>query len=144
MKGQVFPVLFFCLATGAAMGCLFLLFRGVSLLLGLRRLGTALLDLLCCCLCGAWVFLCALAVDNGRLRLYQAALQGLGAWSAVAALGPFLRRGLALLKKILRGLWGLLDKGGRILRGHFPDEKGPGEVPEKKRGKKQKKQRKKT
>ena len=80
----------------------------------------------------------------GGCGCIRAALQGLGAWSAVAALGPFLRRGLALLKKILRGLWGLLDKGGRILRGHFPDEKGPGEIPEKKRGKKQKKQRKKT
>ena len=28
MSGQVMAVAFFCLATGAALGCLFLLFRG--------------------------------------------------------------------------------------------------------------------
>ena len=34
MSGQVMAVAFFCLATGAALGCLILLFRGISLLLG--------------------------------------------------------------------------------------------------------------
>ena len=84
MSGQALPLVFFCLATGAAMGCLFLLFQGVGILLGAKKLGTALLDLVFCCLCGGFVFLCALAVDSGRLRLYQAALQGLGAWAAAA------------------------------------------------------------
>ena len=37
MSGLTVPVLFFCLATGAALGCLFLLFRGFSRLLGLKR-----------------------------------------------------------------------------------------------------------
>ena len=75
------------------MGCLFLLFQGVGILLGAKKLGTALLDLVFCCLCGGFVFLCALAVDSGRLRLYQAALQGLGAWAAAASLGPWAAKG---------------------------------------------------
>ena len=52
MSGQALPVAVFCLATGAALGCLFLLFQGMSQLLGLKKLGTALVDVLFCCLCG--------------------------------------------------------------------------------------------
>ena len=66
MSGQALPVAVFCLATGAALGCLFLLFQGMSQLLGLKKLGAALVDVLFCCLCGGFVFLCALAVDSGR------------------------------------------------------------------------------
>ena len=61
MSGQALPVAVFCLATGAALGCLFLLFQGMSQLLGLKKLGAALVDVLFCCLCGGFVFLCALA-----------------------------------------------------------------------------------
>ena len=57
MSGQALPVAVFCLATGAALGCLFLLFQGMSQLLGLKKLGTALVDVLFCCLCGGFVFL---------------------------------------------------------------------------------------
>ena len=71
MSGLEWPVLSFSLASGAALGCLFLLFRGFSRLLGLKKLGTALLDVLFGGLAGGFVFLCALAVDSGRLRLYQ-------------------------------------------------------------------------
>ncbi len=71
MSGLGWPVLSFSLASGAALGCLFLLFRGFSRLLGLKKLGTALLDVLFGGLAGGFVFLCALAVDSGRLRLYQ-------------------------------------------------------------------------
>ena len=94
MSGQALPGAVFCLATGAALGCLFLLFQGMSQLLGLKKLGAALVDVLFCCLCGGFVFLCALAVDSGRLRLYQAALQGRGAWCGEAAFGPLARRGV--------------------------------------------------
>lgn len=122
MSGQALPVAVFCLATGAALGCLFLLFQGMSQLLGLKKLGTALVDVLFCCLCGGFVFLCALAVDSGRLRLYQAALQGLGAWCVVAAFGPLARWGIARLRKILGSFapfwangrasrWGICGKG---------------------------------
>lgn len=144
MRSQVLPVLFFCLATGAAMGCLFLLFRGVARLLGLGRVGTAVADLLFCCLCGGFVFLCALAVDSGRLRLYQAALQLLGAWSVVVSLGPWVRRGALAVKKFFEGLFAFLAGKKGFLRGLLPARKGPGEQRGKKPGKKPKKQRKKT
>ena len=60
MSGLTVPVLFFCLATGAALGCLFLLFRVVRQLLGAGKGLTFLLDLLSGALAGAFVFLCAL------------------------------------------------------------------------------------
>lgn len=119
MSGQALPVAVFCLATGAALGCLFLLFQGMSQLLGLKKLGTALVDVLFCCLCGGFVFLCALAVDSGRLRLYQAALQGLGAWCVVAAFGPLARRGIARLRKIFGKLCSLLGRWAGIPLGHL-------------------------
>ncbi len=144
MSGQALPLVFFCLATGAAMGCLFLLFQGVGILLGAKKLGTALLDLVFCCLCGGFVFLCALAVDSGRLRLYQAALQGLGAWAAAASLGPWAAKGGKALKKSFWRVSGVLGRWMSFLRGLFPKPKDPGREKGKKTGKKAKKQRKKT
>lgn len=144
MSGQGMPVVFFCLATGAALGCLFLLFRGFAALLGLKKWGTAAMDLLFCCVCGGAVFLCALAVDSGRLRLYQAALQGLGAWAAVKALGPWIVGGARRLKNIFWKLWALLAGRMGFLRGLFQRGKSTGKNPGKKTGKKVKKQRKKT
>ena len=100
MKNGICELLFFCLGTGAALGCLLLLFRAARILCRAGKLMTALLDVLYCCLCGAVVFLCALAVDKGRLRLLQVLLQLLGGWAAVTALGPFVS-GIALrIKKI--------------------------------------------
>lgn len=144
MSGQALPVAVFCLATGAALGCLFLLFQGMSQLLGLKKLGTALVDVLFCCLCGGFVFLCALAVDSGRLRLYQAALQGLGAWCVVAAFGPLARRGIGRLRKIFGKLCSLLGRWAGILLGHLRQGAATRAHPGKKTGKKLKKPRKKT
>ena len=86
----------FCLCSGAALGCLFLLLKLVRTLLRCGRLATALLDIAFCLFCSAAVFLCALAIDKGRLRLAQAVLQALGAWGAIAALDPLVG-GLSLL-----------------------------------------------
>lgn len=144
MTGQALPLIFFCLATGAAMGCLFLFFRGITLLLGLGKLGTGVMDIVFCCLCGGFVFLCALAVDNGRLRLYQAALQALGGWAAAAAMGPWVEKGIKRLIKSFWRLSGVLGRWLTFLRGLFPKPKGPGRKQGKKTGKKAKKQRKKT
>lgn len=83
------------------MGCLFLLFQSFRVLLGAGRLLTFALDVLYCCLCAAAVFLCALGIDSGRLRLYQAALQLLGGWAAATALGPAV---LFLAKKLRTGV----------------------------------------
>ena len=110
MTGGLVPAGVFCLAAGAALGCLFLLCKALRLALGLGPWATALVDVLFCLVCGAWSFLCALAVDQGRLRLFQAVFQGLGAWAAIAGLDPlaagaaraakgFFRRGRAVLRE---------------------------------------------
>ena len=93
MTGGLVPAGVFCLVAGAALGCLFLLCKALRLALGLGPWATALVDVLFCLVCGAWSFLCALAVDQGRLRLFQAVFQGLGAWAAIAGLDPLGRRG---------------------------------------------------
>ena len=144
MSGLGWPVLSFSLASGAALGCLFLLFRGFSRLLGLKKLGTALLDVLFGGLAGGFVFPCALAVDSGRLRLYQVLPQALGAWAAVTALGPWTRRGAGALQKIFCRLWRLLGAAAGFLRGLFRAGKGPKGYRGKFSGKKGKKHEKKT
>lgn len=65
------------------------------------------MDVLFCLVCGATSFLCALAVDQGRLRLFQAVFQGLGAWAAIAGLDPLGRRGGPGGKRVFSG------EGGR-------------------------------
>lgn len=107
MTGAQWPIVFFCLAAGAALGALFLFCKTLRLALGAGRLLTALLDVLFGLVCGAVVFLCALAVDKGRLRLLQVVLQALGAWSAIVALDPFaakLGKGLGFLRRKLAAL----------------------------------------
>lgn len=144
MSGLTVPVLFFCLATGAALGCLFLLFQGFCQLLGGGKWMLALLDLLFGVLAGGWVFLCALAVDRGFLRLYQVVFQGLGAWACVTALWPLMTRGIGGLKKIFCKVGALLRKGGSILLGLFPKGRAPKGKDRKKTRKKKKNPRKKT
>ena len=123
MKGVTGELLFFCLGTGAALGCLFLLFQAARILCHAGKLGTALLDILYCCLTGTAVFLCALAVDRGRLRLLQVLLQLLGGWAAVTALGPFVSGIARRLEKIFRKISGFFRKKCRILTSHFPRKK---------------------
>lgn len=114
------PALFFCLATGAAMGILFLAFKGARLLLGAGKALTFCLDAVFCCLCGVVVFLCALALDHGRFRLFQAVFQGIGAWAAVAALDPFVGGLARVLKKIFRRIRGAFRRAGGFLGSHLP------------------------
>ena len=81
MTGGALPTAFFCLATGAALGCLFLLCKVARILLHAGKLCTAALDVLFCSFAAAAAFLCALAVDHGRPRFFQLFFR---AW----ALGP--------------------------------------------------------
>ena len=92
-----------------------------------------------CCLCGGAVFLCALAVDNGHLRLYQAVLQGLGAWCVVVALDPWVRKGSQAPKKIFWEGLGLSGGKSRLPAGAFFQQERP---PRDNRGKKLEKRRK--
>lgn len=119
-------IAFFCLASGALLGLLFLAGEAIAGLLGLKKPGRAVVDLLCCGVAGVTVFLCALAVDSGRLRLFQVALQALGGWAAWAALSPWARRTAHL---------------GAAWRRRFRAKRGP---KSQKRSKKPKKEEKKT
>ncbi len=137
-------VLFFCLGTGAVLGCLFLLFRVLGILLRAGKLLTGLLDILFCCLCGAAVFLCALAVDKGRLRLFQALLQFAGGWAAATALGPFTEGLARKLRQIFCKLSGLFRKAGGFLTAHFRKRRPSAAKKKEKTGRKGKKPQKKT
>lgn len=106
MTGGTWPTVLFCLASGAALGALFLLCKALRLALGAGKLLTAALDTAFGIACGGVVFLCALAVDKGRLRLLQMALQALGAWGAVVSLDPLATSG----GKALRFLWQKLSR----------------------------------
>ena len=103
-------VLFFCLATGAGMGALYAVLSGVRALLRAGKLLTAVLDILFCLVCGTVVFLCALAVDKGRLRAYQAGTQLLAGWAAAVTLEPLVRGSVLKLQRIFAGLTNLLQK----------------------------------
>lgn len=116
-----------CLGTGAAMGCLFLLFKMFEILVGASKLMTAVLDVIFCCVCAAVVFLCALVVADGRLRLYQAVGQGVGAWAAVTLLDGAAVRAARLLAAAAEKIVGIFNKcfavfsvgfqhGGRVVR----------------------------
>ena len=141
MSGLSLPVLFFCLATGAALGCLFLLFQGVRMLLGGGKALKALFDLLFGAAAGGFVFLCALAVDRGFLRLYQAVFQGLGFWAAVRGLGWLVEGAVRFLQKIFGRFLALWARLGRFLRGHFSQTEGAGREPGQKNRKKRRKNR---
>ena len=79
--------------------------------------------------------LCALAVDSGRLRLYQVLPQALGAWAAVTALGPWTRRGGGALQKIFAAFGAFLGVAAGFLRAFFGQERAQrgigGNFPEK-------------
>lgn len=144
MSGGTVRALFFCLATGAALGCLLLLFQAARILLHAGKLLTAVLDVLYCCLCALTVFLCALAVDHGRLRLFQAGFQLLGGWAAVAAFGPFVSGLAKWMRKIFCKVSGLFRKGWSFLTSHFHRRKPKAAKKAGKTARKPKKAKKKT
>ncbi len=142
MTGLDAPAVFFCLLTGCALGVLFLLLKALRLSLSAGRLLTALLDAAFGTVCGGVVFLTALAVDKGRLRLMQALLQVLGAWGAIAALDPLaclLGRGIrSLALKLRRAFLRPVRWAGGWLRKRMP---APQPKPERTRKKKRLKDR---
>ncbi len=144
MSGGAARVFFFCLGTGAALGCLYLLFRAVCILTRAGKILTAVLDVLFCCLCAAVVFLSALAVDHGRLRLFQAGLQLLGGWAAVSALGPFVSGAAGRARKIFCKVSDFFRRGWVFLTAHFRRRKPKPVEKRKKTAKKPKKAKKKT
>lgn len=144
MNGGGGALVFFCLATGAALGCLFLLFSAICLAFHAGKPVRALLDILYCCLCAGVVFLCALAVDHGRLRMLQAVCQLLGGWAVVTALSPFVSGVAMRLRKIFCKVSAFFRKGCAFLTAHFRRQKPKPAKKRKKTGKRPKKAKKKT
>ena len=144
MKNGTCELLFFCLGTGAALGCLLLLFQAVRVLCHAGKLMTALLDVLYCCVTAAAVFLCALAVDKGRLRLLQVLLQLLGGWAAVTALGPFVSGFALRIKKTFCKVGAFLQRKCGFFTAFFHPRKPKSAKRPEKTKKKQKKPKKKT
>lgn len=94
------PAACLCLATGALLGGVFLAMKLARILLGGGRVFLFVSDLLLGLFCGAAAFTVALAIDKGRLRLFQAALQALGAWGTVCALDPMISGAAAGIRKL--------------------------------------------
>ncbi len=119
MTALSWETLFFCLATGAALGLLYAVFAGVRALLRAGKVLTAVLDVVFCLLCAAAVFLCALALDKGRLRMTQAVLQLVGGWAAAQVFCPLTVGTVRVLRKISRRAGQILGRPLGIFRGHF-------------------------
>lgn len=116
MSGFTLPAACLCLTAGAALGGLFLLFKLLRGLLYGGRLMTAALDVLFCLIWALSAFICALAADKGRLRLFQLLLQVLGAWGVVVALDPFVEGATGLVRRVGRKLREQLGRPGRLLK----------------------------
>lgn len=136
MMDFTLPVACLCLALGAALGALYLLLKLFRLALGGGKLWEAVSDVIFCLLAAAAAFLCALVVDQGRLRLVQVVLQGLGAWGVIVALEPF-ASGLGRLLRRLRDRLSWLKRLRR--RRSTPKIAGKGRAGHKKSGGKRKK-----
>lgn len=119
MTGLTLPAACLCLVTGALLGCLFLGCKLVRGLLYGGRLCAAVLDVLFCLVWALVAFLCALVVDKGRLRLFQVALQVLGAWGAIVALDPFVNGVTGMVRRFGRWLRKWLCRPVRFLRRHW-------------------------
>lgn len=109
MTAVTWPAWGLCMGTGALLGLFFLLLQLIRLLLRGGRFCQAIMDVFFCVVCAAVAFLCALALDKGRLRFFQVSLQLLGGWGTVAALAP-------LLGRLARGLKWLRAKLGALFR----------------------------
>lgn len=115
MTWGTLPEASLCLFSGVLLGLAFLAFKLLRVMLGLGRWAAAFLDVLFCLLCALTAFLCALVLDKGRLRLFQAALQLLGGWGAAAALDPLVERAAELIKTVGKKLSGLILKPFKFL-----------------------------
>lgn len=103
-----------CLAAGAGLGLFYDLLR-LFRLAPAPRLLAGLLDLLFWLAAAGLLFTCALALGDGRVRLYMAAGLGLGAGLYFMLISPRVRLLLALLTRLLGRVLCLLTAPVRYL-----------------------------
>ena len=128
MTGLTLPAACLCLMTGALLGGLFLGCKLVRGLLYGGRLCAAVLDVLFCLAWALVAFLCALVVDKGRLRMFQVALQVLGAWGTIVALDPFVNGVTSLVRRFGRWLGRWLSRPVHFLRGRWKAKRAAAKV----------------
>jgi len=81
-------IVFFCLVNGTFIGLFYIVLRIIKTIFCMRKIGEAVLDILFCAVSTVMVFLCAYAVDMGRLRFIQVALQIIGVFSVFLVINP--------------------------------------------------------
>ena len=81
-------IVFFCLVSGAFIGLFHIILKIIKTIFAMRKIGETVLDILFCALSAVIVFLCAYAIDMGRLRFVQAALQIIGVFSVFLVINP--------------------------------------------------------
>lgn len=93
------------LSVGVVLGLIFLLIKVLKIVLGIKKIGEAVLDIILCLLSAVVVFLCALALDGGKLRFFQVFLHIIGALSVIWILDP-----------MVQGIARVTSKAGRKLK----------------------------
>ena len=99
-----------CLFTGGLLGGVYLVLKILRLLLGGGRFMQAVMDVLFCLLWTLVAFICALALDKGRLRFVQVVLQIIGAWGVTASLNPLVLGTANLIRRAKRKCEGILHR----------------------------------
>lgn len=84
----VLRYVFLCVLSGAGLGLFYVLLKMLRILFGIKKIGTAVLDILFFSVAGVVLFLVALAADRGRLRFVQVSLQLIGFLSVLLAVDP--------------------------------------------------------
>ena len=94
-----------CAVSGGVLACLFLALKLFRRLFLLKKVSTAILDILFCTAASVMIFFFALAIDYGRLRFFQIALQIIGFISVLLVFDPVIERICErLTKKLYRKL----------------------------------------
>ena len=112
-----------CVLSGAVLGVLFLLLKICRHIFLLKKISVALLDILFCMAASLTVFLFALAIDFGRLRFLQIALQCIGFLSVRLTLDPLVEK---ICESVTKKLYKKILRARRKLRGIFMKKKRKG------------------
>lgn len=82
--------LFLCLAAGGILGLLFLALKLIRIVLGIKKIGEAVMDILFCAAAAIVTFTCTLAIDDGRVRFFEIAAVLIGLFAVIVTLEPFI------------------------------------------------------
>lgn len=108
MEDYAVKVVLLCFFAGFFLGSFYSLLKIMRILFGLKAVSTAVLDIAFMAVAAVVTFLLAFALDFGRLRFYQLALQAMGFAVFMMSIDPFLeypaRKVYIIVTKISRYL----------------------------------------